>query len=131
MPGYEEMLKMARPRSGHMHMDVRNRAKQFAPFDALRGFGESIREKAVLYSDRPVLCEDRKEEVESALRQLKTGDRVTIIYFEECPHVKPRGRFERISGRAEWVKGGVAGGKLLLVEETEIPMGDIVDITNV
>lgn len=80
---YEEMLRMPRPVSGHLHMDQRNRAKQFAPFDALRGFGASIRERAVVYSPRPVLCEDRKEEIERALAELCVGDEVMVVYFRE------------------------------------------------
>lgn len=124
MLSYEEMLMMDRPKSGHMHMDVRNRAKQFAPFDALRGFGASIREKTVIYSDPPALCEDRKEELEITLSGVKSGDRVSVLYFKESPKVRPKGRYETIEGRVEIVEYG----GILLVEAAEIPVKDIVDL---
>ncbi|MDO4490336.1 MAG: hypothetical protein Q4B85_04675 [Lachnospiraceae bacterium] len=127
--GYKELLTMSRPKSGHLQMDRRKRAKQFAPFDALKGFGESIQEKAVVYSERPLLCGDRKEELNRSLQQLHSGDSVTILYFKEYAQVRPKGRFELISGRAEWKKGG-SGNNVLQVEGKEIPLGDILTITD-
>lgn len=97
---YEEMLRMPRPASGHLHMDQRNRAKQFAPFDALRGFGESIRERAVVYTSRPVLMEDRKEELDQELKKLQCGMEVTVVWFRECREIE-----REIEREAEAVKG--------------------------
>lgn len=116
---------MARPASGHMKMDRKNRAKQFAPFDALRGFGEAIREKGVLYTERPVLCEDKKEELEKCLSGIKEGDCVTVIYFKECPKAGSKGLFETVTGNIALSKED----RCLCLENLKIRWEDIVDIT--
>lgn len=148
---FEEMLRMPRPASAHLHMDQRNRAKQFAPFDALRGFGESIRERAVVYTSRPVLMEERKEELDRELKQLHCGMEVMVVCFRECREKKreeepegnkeeelifpPRklkternlsgmGQYESITGNVEFIDPGVR----IRVDETEILFRDIVRI---
>lgn len=57
---FEDMMRMSRPRSGRVKMDRRNRAKQFAPFDALRGFGAAIRDKAELSAEGLMLPEEER-----------------------------------------------------------------------
>ena len=47
---YAKLIYMPRPVSNRRKMDVGHRAKQFAPFSALRGFEESVRKKEILYS---------------------------------------------------------------------------------
>lgn len=39
---YADIINMPRPMMHHQRMDPLNRAKIFAPFDALRGFDEEI-----------------------------------------------------------------------------------------
>lgn len=146
---FEEMLRMPRPASEHLRMDQRNRAKQFAPFDALRGFGESIRERAVVYTSRPVLMEERKEELDREVKQLHCGMEVTVVYFRECKKKKretelegnreeelvfpPRklkternlsgmGQYESVTGNVEFIDPGVR----IRVDETEIFFRDII-----
>lgn len=41
---YADIIDMPRPKMHHQRMDPLNRAKIFAPFDALRGFDEKIEE---------------------------------------------------------------------------------------
>ena len=41
----EELLLRERPPSHYRHMDISRRAKQFAPFAALKGFEDIIREE--------------------------------------------------------------------------------------
>ncbi|MDD6551141.1 MAG: hypothetical protein PUF16_05110 [Lachnospiraceae bacterium] len=41
---YADIIDMPRPELHHQRMDILNRAKLFAPFDALRGFDEEIEE---------------------------------------------------------------------------------------
>ena len=50
----EEMLRMQRPLSGRIPMDRQRRAKQFAPFQALKGFEDSIREMEAIHGERRV-----------------------------------------------------------------------------
>ena len=46
----------------HPSMDVRKRAKIFAPFDALKGFSEAVAAKDVLYEERITLSQEDQEE---------------------------------------------------------------------
>jgi hypothetical protein len=56
---YSDIIDLSRPELHHQRMDILNRAKIFAPFDALRGFDEEIQEvdketsvdKSEIYSD--------------------------------------------------------------------------------
>ena len=46
---YQKYLYVPRPVSKRYPMDVQHRAKQFAPFAALRGFEEIVRKQEILY----------------------------------------------------------------------------------
>ena len=49
---YQKYLYIPRPVSKRYPMDVQHRAKQFAPFAALRGFEEIVRKQEILYEQR-------------------------------------------------------------------------------
>lgn len=69
------MVRVKMPRS--------NRAKQFAPFDALKGLQESLRLKEYEH-ERIVKCdimEEKAMEISATLSQLKRGDIVKIKYY--------------------------------------------------
>ena len=44
-------------------MDVGRRAKQFAPFAALRGLDETIRQQEIIYEPKRDLSEEKKNEL--------------------------------------------------------------------
>ena len=62
-------------------MSVKMRAKQFAMFDALKGLTEAIAEKEQQCVPRKELSEERIEEINQCLSQLKCGDVVTVNYY--------------------------------------------------
>ena len=71
---YLNALLLGRPRHTmddfsfrHPQMDQGKRAKVFAPFDALDGYGESISEKNTVYTDKIILDESEKEELNRRL----------------------------------------------------------------
>ena len=45
-------------------MDVGRRAKQFAPFAALRGLDETIRQQEIIYESKRDLSEEKKNELD-------------------------------------------------------------------
>ena len=51
---------LSRPVSRRHPMDVGRRAKQFAPFAALRGLDETIRQQEIIYEYERDLSEERK-----------------------------------------------------------------------
>lgn len=69
----------------HKAMSMHDRAAQFAPFAALTGYEDSIKEKARLTSKRIILDEDSINsinlELESIKFNIKDKPKVKIIYF--------------------------------------------------
>lgn len=78
------MIYMERPASAHPKMDIGNRAKQFIPMDALRGFSVAVltkqREKQLV--TRINLSEDEMGLLDWQLHQIQSGDTVTVTYFQ-------------------------------------------------
>lgn len=57
------------------------RAKQFQPFDALRGLKEAIAAKEKIPTPRRYLSEDAIAEIDKALNSLRKGQVVTVVYY--------------------------------------------------
>lgn len=62
-------------------MPASRRAKQFAPFDALKGLKEAIAEKERIPTPRRILAEDALTELNQKLSQLRKGNFVTVVYY--------------------------------------------------
>ena len=96
------------------------RAKQFAPFDSLKGLHEALRLKE--YEHNVVQKGDISEEdalkISNTLSQIKNGDIVHVKYFSE-------GHYHDISGRCELL----LDENILKIEKNNIPIMDICDIT--
>lgn len=94
----------------HPHMPVSDRAAQFAPFAALTGYGDVIKETARLTEARPELSEDEKAEMDQTLRSVLNTQRenaqIVVTYF--VPDAKKSGGAYRR-----------AAGKIRRVDETE------------
>ena len=54
-------------------MDRVSRAKQFLPFDALKGFSEALREKEIEYEERKELSEESLVELNDKFNQIEIG----------------------------------------------------------
>ena len=67
---YQPYLYLPRPVSRRHPMDVGRRAKQFAPFAALTGFGAVLRETERITEKRIELDEYEKEKLNENLRLL-------------------------------------------------------------
>lgn len=62
-------------------MPPSRRAKQFAPFDALKGLKEAIARKEHVPEPRRELSEDAIAEINAKLTMLKPGSWVTVVYY--------------------------------------------------
>jgi len=62
-------------------MPASRRAKQFAPFDALKGLKDAIAEKERIPTPRRILAEDALAELNQKLSQLRKGTMVTVVYY--------------------------------------------------
>ena len=88
---YRDVFLRGRPRHErlddfsvrHPRMDTAKRAKIFAPFDALRGFDLSIREKDVRRVERPELSREALRELNRDLERLYRLTRGARLVREE------------------------------------------------
>ena len=62
-------------------MPPSRRAKQFAPFDALKGLQEAIARKEHVPEPRRELSEDAIAEINAKLTMLRPGSWVTVVYY--------------------------------------------------
>ncbi|MBS5534848.1 YolD-like family protein [Eisenbergiella sp. OF01-20] len=95
-----------------------DRAKLFLPFDALKGFREALAEKERIVVPKTELSEDRKEELDRLLHQIKPGDIITVVYFHNEEYVQLTGMLSRIS----------LSGRTLSIVQTRISFADIYSI---
>lgn len=73
-----------------------DRARQFASFDALTGFYEALAAKETVKVDRPELSEDRKEELDRIIRDMKPMDMVTAVYYRDGEYLQTTGVVSKI-----------------------------------
>lgn len=118
---YKQYLYLPRPISRRHPMDVGRRAKQFAPFAALRGLDETIRQQEVIYEPRKELSDDQKQELDMKLRMLSYGMRIQATYFVKKQEHQMIGQYHTITGKVEFFDPAVH----LRIDDTEIPIKDI------
>lgn len=129
MSKYDDIINLKRPISKHPKLSIDSRAAQFAPFAALTGYDEQVKETARLTSKKAILDEDALEKINNKLdfinKNINDNISVNITYF--IPDKKKSG------GKYTNIKGIVT--KIKLVEEyivvdnkIIIPMKDIIDI---
>ncbi len=99
-------------------MTLLQRAKQFMPFAALKGFEALIEQEAAYVERRKVLSEEQLEELDQQLQQLSMGDMIGVEYYAGRSYVTIRGRLRKIDPLH----------KTMTVEETVIPMRSILRV---
>ena len=72
------------------------RAKQFLPFDALKGLQEALREKEVEYEEKKELSEETLAELNNRFNQIEKGSFVKIRYYRN-------GRYSEIKGIVTYI----------------------------
>lgn len=114
------------------HMPIGDRAAQFAPFAALTGYGDAVNETARLTEQRAELDEDRKAEIDAALRKLaQCADEepeAAVTYFMPDGR-KAGGSYVTVRGRVR--RADTARRVLIFRGGTEVPFDDIYGIDDV
>lgn len=77
-------------------MSIADRAKQFAPFAALRGLDAALHAREKIIVDKIELSEELLSELDYKMHLIKKGDRATIVYFEKGEYIKISGIVSRI-----------------------------------
>ena len=95
------------------------RAKQFLPFDALKGLQEALREKEVEYEEKKELSEDTLNDLNDKFNQLDNGSFVRITFYKNGKYSEIKGRVTNI----DYIKK-----KIQINKEYNINICDIVSI---
>ncbi len=82
---YNDIINIKKPCSNHKPMDHLQRAAQFAPFAALKGYEESIFETGRLVDEKIELSDEQKDEISYKLtflqEHIKDNYEIEVIYF--------------------------------------------------
>lgn len=110
-------------RNNHVRgkMPREERAKQFMPFAALKGYPEALRKKEKVTVPKMELSEDAAQVLDRKLRQVKKNDIITVVYFCKGEYLKQTGMVSRIDVTA----------RVLKVVNTKIGFADILDVEGV
>lgn len=73
-----------------------SRAKQFLPFDALKGFSEALREKEIEYEEKKELSEESLVELNDKFNQIEIGKSVRLRFYRNGKYVEAYGRVTNI-----------------------------------
>ena len=95
-----------------------DRARQFLPFDALKGYKEAIVEKQRVIVSKKDLSEDDAKILDYKLNQVDVGMMIKVIYYCENNYVLLEGMVSKIDYTYQ----------LLKIVTKEISFTDILDI---
>ena len=99
-------------------MSREDRAKQFMPFAALKGYPEALRKMEKVVVPKAEVSEEYAEVLDRKLRNVKKNDIVTVIYFSNGEYLKKTGMVSRIDKTA----------RVLKIVNTKIGFDNIYDI---
>ena len=129
MGKYEDMIDRERPSSKRKKMPTADRAKIFMPFSALTGLDDLIAEKQKITTERVILSEERKMELDQLLEQC-IREEVTVQFFVKDEKAsqeqeKEVGTYERLQGTLQKVD---FVSKTLTIEDVIVHLEDIIEM---
>ena len=130
MSKYDDIINLPHHRSKtHAHMPVADRAAQFAPFAALTGYGDAVKETARLTDEKIILNSDALAELDVTLQEivqrLPDCPRVRICYFEK-DKLKEGGKY--ITEEFCIKKIDTYSRKLVAGSGKDIPIKEIIEL---
>lgn len=129
---YEDIINLPHHISTrHPQMDIQSRAAQFAPFAALTGYDDNIKEATRLTTQRIELDEQEKllldKKINLILNNIEQKTTITITYFVK-DNLKSGGKYIDINGIIKTID--ITKGYIILKDKTKIPINDIINITS-
>lgn len=127
---YEDIINLPHPISKrHPQMDISQRAAQFAPFAALTGYEENIKESARLTDKRIEIDEELKvilnNKIQLIIEYIKEKPEITFTYFI-YDNKKSGGKYVNITGIVK--KIDTIEEYIILTDKTKIPIKEIINI---
>ena len=102
-------------------MTLLQRAKQFMPFAALKGFQELLEETAQYKESRKELSEEQLEVLDKQYKGLMIGNLVSVVYHNGRVYDTVQGRLEQMDRVY----------RTMTVEGVIIPMSHIMRVTTI
>ena len=126
MSKYDDIINLKRPASRRMPMSITNRAAQIAPFSALTGYDEAIKETSRITSEKHELSDGKIEIINNKLNEIKNSGikRVKITYFVKD---KSKSGGEYITEEVDIKKIDIYNEKLVCLK-LSISFDDILEI---
>ena len=116
----------------HPRMSLEARSAQFAPFAALTGYDEVIRETARLTNKRIEINDELKAILDEKLllikAQIKSKPNISVTYFVPDSK-KDGGKYVSVTGKV--LKIDEYKQKIILENKIEIPISEIIEIIDV
>ncbi len=130
MGKYDDIIYLNHPTSkNHERMPIYDRSAQFAPFAALVGYEETIKNKQIKLDQRVELGSDKTEEISKVLSyllvHLNEHPNATITYFKK-DKIKDGGEYISLYGN---VTKFDINSKTMTINKRIIKITDIIDIT--
>lgn len=95
-----------------------DRAKQFLPFDALKGFRKALEEKEKIVENKKSLDDDYFKELDIKIKNLKRGMNIRIKYYNELEYIETIGIIKKID----------MNNKYIYILNSKIDFDNILDI---
>lgn len=131
MSKYDDIINLPHHQSQtHPHMSPLDRAAQFAPFAALTGYEDTIKETARLTNERPQLDEQQLLKLNGKLLRIIANPKaqIRITYFA-ADEKKEGGSYQQAEGKIKKINDYA---KSITLNSGEIiPLDDIVDINEI
>ena len=101
-------------------MPPSQRAKQFIPFAALKGFDAAIKKKESVFLQKAELSEDELDLLDRAVTTVKAGEKIAVTYYCDGAYLNVCGFIQAIS----------IYDRILKLEDTTISLDAIVSLTS-
>lgn len=104
--------------ANRVKMSQADRAKQFMPFAALKGYEEALRAKEKVVVPRMELSEEMAQELDRKLHQIQRNDMITVVYYNGEEYIRITGMVSRLDPDARVLK--VVNTKILFEDISAI-----------
>ena len=125
---YDDIINLEHHVSSiHRPMSIMNRAAQFAPFAALTGYGDEIKEASRIVDNKIDISDDLKDKINNKLLIIERMIRpyIMVTYFVKDKK-KDGGEYITISNIVKRID--LYNGEMVFTDKTKILINDIVDI---
>ena len=131
MGKYDDIINLPHHESkNHPRMSRTNRAAQFAPFAALVGFSDAIKNSEEILEKRIELSEERKDEISATLNKISAHcddfEQIKVTYFVLKDKKRNLGNYVTYKGKIR--KIDLVEGKMIFINRKSIYLKDIYKI---